>query len=360
MPPRNYCRDALVQHCLTFSADNVAAAVKLLNNIVRNQIDFLAPWACIPKSGIKKMNICKYIDTRFNAQTWVDTHVKAYKIPSTVDYIDFLAEAYLRTRGLEIPWYVWENDKFVEAFRNAASAMLSLRVPPRQHNLEHVRQHTTAGPIVTELEAQYPSEVTRLLQLHDYLLESLHSHGIPPTNVIYRLLGQDAVDICLHALENIETKPCDLDVDMALQSGIQRQKQNEHVWDRVSCKRAVTLLQIYTNGILQGKSSICIGEDYDQYRKEQTLQHHNQYQERIETAKQLGVWRIRRSEISLWRSSLLDEQWKIYQQCELLMSNTLPVGVYSEIPRRYFNKSSLKHMQTVNLALLQSKFLEDE
>lgn len=358
MPQRNHCRDALVQHCLWHAHDNVEQATALLDDIVRRQVDFMVPWACVPKNGVKTMTVRKYIDSRFSAQTWMDTHVKRYGIPSTVTYAQLVAEAYLHTPGLELPDDTWTSASFVDTFRAVASDLLSLRVPPSKHNLERARQHRVAGPIVVELEAQYPAEVARLLQLYDALLESLHTQGIPPANVIERLMGRETADSCLVAIETLETSPNDLDVDAALEAGRRRQQQSDkHAWDRVSCARAVALLELYCAGVTRGSSHISIGEEYDRYRKAQTTQYREHHQDRIERAQQVGVWRIRRAEIDKWRQTLSDNEWKAYQQCELLMCNVLSVGVYSAIPRRYWNKKSLAHMRASNLPTLIATFL---
>lgn len=355
MPSRNYARDALVQHCLEAAHNDIDRATDILRTVVQEQRDFLVPFACVPKNNpAMTMYINDYISQRFNAKTWMEAHCTKNTVVHH-SYVTLLARAYLLTPGLVLPEDQWEDDGFIQAFRKEAQAIIGLRVPPRRHNLNNVRNHAIAGPIVCEIESVFPAEAQRYMVLYDEMLGTLHQ-GIPPYTVVEHLLGAEDERVYKELIESIEMLGlADFDVDSAMQQGRKRQLKDAGTWRARDVMRIIDILNIYKDGHEQGLPTLVIGEEFERFRNRETLRRNHENAGHIKAAEELGAWRIRRVEIQMWRQHLPREVWAAYQRCEMAMRDSLPPGVYSQIPRRKFNMHSLKHMQTTNIFVLCTK-----
>jgi hypothetical protein len=311
---------------------------------VKEQIDFLVPFACTPTNGKKKMFVAKYITSRFHADAWIKEYTETPHRWNT--YEECLALAFLLTPNLILPETIWDTDTFIDAFDTVVRETLTLHLPPKRHNLPAARKHPKAGPIIARYEDSFGPDACRFFRLYEAMVESIHNYGIPPPEVVQRL--DNSID-CRRLIEKAQAiNSDDLDVDRAVQSGKKRK------WDTMACRRACAVLSLYIDGIEHNLCRMSIGETYDRYRQKQTMDTNTANACRIEQAKSLNVWRIRRTEIEQWRQNLSKDEWSLYMKCERYLRTSLSEGVYSQIPRRRFNNASLDHMRLYNLPLLQS------
>lgn len=347
MPLKNYSRDALVQHCFEVANDNADEAARVLNRVVREQRDFLVRYACVPIGRQSSMQLQRYIIARFSAERWVASHLKNRHPGET--YTRLLCRAYLLTPGMQLPESVAET-LAIDVFCEEATRLIALKIPPRIHNFVIVRDDPVLGPRLKEIEDVYSPEIMRYSAYYGSLLSTL-AHGLPPPDVVLRLVGPEAHAVYLQSLEALENTPgVDCDVDRALERGRERQQRRAALWSARDAQRSVDLLSLYQIGKSSGVSDIIIGDEYRQYRE----QHRPTRNSTLESASVnlSGLWRIRRSQSLQWRGELTDDLWRAYQKCEAVLQTELPRGVYSQIPRRHFNATSVQHMISTNLPAL--------
>jgi hypothetical protein len=356
MPLRCYARDALVQHCLEVAHENADEAERILDHVVRSGSDFLVPYACAgPRNNT--LPLWRFITTRFNARRWVQSHIQSRNTPSGLrdaSYLTLLSRAYLITQNLSIPDDRWSSLEFVDAFHQECSRLV--KISPRRNNFTLVRENAYSGPIIRAIEEQYPSASERYQRLYDAFIRTIHC-GLPPDAVVEHFLGVGVSDVYANARESLELLPhMDIDIDIAMRVGLERQMRHADLWSRRETQRAVDLLQLYLDGRLRGLSNMSIGEEYERYRNRETQLANQRDIAQIEMAHALQCWRIRVSDRMQWRDVLSVEQWRAYEQCERAMK-ALPGGVYSRIPRRHFNQSSVQHMPDNLDALCRQLFV---
>lgn len=351
MPARNYCRDALVKHCIEAANNDPDAAVDVLDKVVRQCSDFLVPFACVPPAHQElTMWFDKYVKSRFSARKWVYAFTRGVE-----SYHVLLARAYLLTPGLVLPDVYWSLEDFTEAFRVETRQILNQKQPPRIHNFNVVRDHPASGPILQHFEEQYPAEYVRYSYFYNALLSTL-SYGLPPVGVVSRLCDPETAMVYRAALERAHDI-VEFDVDRALQFGEQRQVRSEDTWNARDSSRCVSLLRLLCDGHASGLKDVEIGENFEAFRKKETKRKNLERSNQITEAKNLGVWRVRRSQSLQWKNALAPSEWETYQQCNAAMKYSLSSGVFSQIPRRHYNDCSLEHMRTTNLPRLRARFL---
>jgi len=333
-----------VQHCLEISPD---AAERTLDAVVRRQLDFLVPHACQPKVGRLRMTLAKYIDSRFCARTWLRSHQRGSS------YQVLLARALLLTPALVVP-DEFLDAPFLAAFETEARRLAALPWAVRVHNFRAVREHAVTGPILRTVEEEYPREMQRYLSLYESLLQTLE-HGLPPLVVVRRLLGASNSEAYRELLETCDNY--DLDVDRARARGEQRQARGQALWSQRDARRVLSLLSLYCEGHQRGLDTVSIGEEYERFRQGETERYNEEHRAQLQWANDLGGWRIRRNEAERWRAALSADEWRVYRECEAVMRETLPSGVFSKVPRRHFNAASVAHMRATNLSVLRERLI---
>ena len=348
MPVRNYCRDALVQHCIEAVGGDTEKAIRVLDRVVNEQRDFLVVPACIPTQKTElSMWLGKYIKSRFSAEKWVRAHVGLVN-----NYDTLLARAYLLTPGLVVPDSEWSRPEFVAAFDAETRRILTAKASPRTHNLNEVRAHQVAGPVLRFYEERFPAELNRYLYFYDMLVNSLNV-GLPPYDIVSRFFGQREMLEYQCLIEYVESMDDhEINVPDAMGRGSARQKRGNGLWSTRDVQRCIDLLRLYCENHRHGLSRVDIGELFEAYRKREGQTKRDEQVVQQEEAKSLSVWRIRRSQSMQWRRAMGEEKWALYQRCETALKYALPSGVYSQIPRRHFNDQSLGHMMNTNLHTL--------
>ena len=347
MPVTNHCRDALIQHCIEVVDGDAEAAVRILDRVVKTNADFLVVPACVPPGSETRSLSWKSYLKRFDAGRWVRTHTSRTR----ASYRRLLSRAYLLTPNLEVPPVMWEDDMFLVEFRSEAESLLRVRTPPRRHNFACARQHPVGGLVVADIEQGVPTVVQRYERLYWSLVQTLQT-GLPPPEIIERF-GFTYCDL-LDRVGNLAGS--DLDVDAALLAGARRQTRSHGTWSVSDTRRVVELLGLYVGEMEGGHLKTEIGERYEQLAGQNTARSNSTNRVAIETGTELGVWRIRKSDSERWRNSLTQQEWSEYLGCEMLMRQTLPSGVVSRVPRRHYNRASVRNMKEHNLTNLKARF----
>lgn len=345
--PRNLCRSALIQKVLESDGPHTDAtkeeAIATLDRVVREKEDVLVPFAC----GTNML--VKYITRCFDARKWVESHLRQRKQAS---YRALLARAYLSTPGLRLPEDMWADEAFTGIFFETCRRF---RTAGSSNNLSIVREHPIAGSILHECEQQYPVEMEKYLKLYDALVATLEV-GFPPREVTARLGGEQSLktfDRCIETLETLDGVESDVDVNLAVARGNARQKRREGKWQACDVNRIVSLLDLYVSSLSRGIPISEIGERYEDWRMASSEAAYRTYVQRRITARNIGCWRIRKNQSSLWREALGDADWGEYVHYDAQLKRLLPRGVYSQMPRRHCNPSSVSNMKTTNLAAMR-------
>lgn len=321
--------------------DDLDEAAALLHDAVVNCKDFLVPHACKTTT-----TYAQYVKSRFSAAKWVEgftLHDETYHT--------LLARAFLLTPGLEVPDEEIDDDAFLRALQAEAGRIVRRKQPPTEHNFHAVRDHPIAGPVLQQVEDEFPYEYVRYLCLYEVLLRTIMV-GLPPVHIVDRFCGDEAME---EYKEHVEwaRQLAQLDVDQALERGVARSKRKEDVWNARDAHRVVSVLGILCNGHRRGLAHAEIGEQFQRYRKQETARKNSEQRHVQDTARDLGVWRIRRSQAEKWRQSLSTEDWAAYQACEQAMRATAP---FAYIPRRHHSPGSVRAMQTTNLPRLRALY----
>lgn len=349
MPPRNYAREALIQHCIDVSCDDEHAKA-LLHRVVTENRDFLVPFACSsqrapptdePPTSHSHHRQPPQTATWFHSYT-TDTTRKH------LSYHQLLARAFLYTKHLTLPEQVWLRPGFEETFRAEARRVIQSRVPILYHNLDVVRADPVAGQIVTSIEESYPGDAMRFLYLYNRLIDTIHN-GIPPKHVVERLMGTDCATEYQAMLDDVEQLR-DVSVDYALEQGHHRQTRGHAHWQQRDIAKSLSRLRLLCDH--HHMSRFEVGELYEQLCQRETDAFNTHRRSKLDKARALGAWRIRPKDHDLWRQALSDCEWEAYQQCDKALRTTMERGVYSLIPRRHFCASSVRTMQATNLPRL--------
>jgi len=348
MPLVNYARDALVCHCLDLTGWDVVAAGAQLDAVVRGNGDFLVQYAIIPPGeATLSITLANFISVRFNAARWVANFHKRYHEKSNL-YAKLLARACLLTPGLEVPDELWQSGTFRYMFRQETRHVLTVQSrPPRFHNFDLLRAHPEAGEAFSAIENAVPREVQRYEGLYTLLVRYLDNE-LPPIYMVTRLLGRDYMQEYRAMLEELDA----IDVTGALERGEQRQKRGHGLWSVEAIEKSLARINLLLDGRRRGFPQMVIGEMYEQMRDRETAARNARDTPAIETARELGAWRVRKADMSKWQNALDPDEWETYLRCETAMRTQMPSGVVSRIPRRHFNANSVSHMKHANLAAL--------
>lgn len=361
MPKINYSRAALVQHCIDTSRECLERATRILDRVVRQQADFLVPYALVSLGDYTTVSlpVTPRLLARFKAERWIAAHVKMYgtrfEQATSALYFCLLARAALLTPSLEIaPATLWQNAAFLDSFRRQATTLLTNRNKPlARHNFAALRGHPVAGSIMADIEHRIPSEIERYTQLYSKLLEAIE-YGLPPVTIARRFLS----DAELREYERLlQSPPADLDIVSALSNGEARQQRGHGTWNAHDTRKSMELLAMLARGQQRGDRKDVIGEEYERHMQAETRRRNERERDRIATAQRLGTWRIRKADFTKWHNALSADEWSLYLRCEHAMRTVLPAGVVTRIQRRHFNPTSVQDMRNTNLANLCKQLL---